>query len=39
MYNDEKINKGKFYKSKKPSKIDEMDADKTFILKKESYGT
>ena len=37
-FDDKKINKSKFYKNKKLFKIDNIDADKILISKKESYG-
>ena len=39
IFNDKKIQKIKFYKNKKLSKIDGVDVDKILISKKESYGT
>ena len=38
IFNDKKIKQSKFYKSKKPSKLDEIDADKILVSKRESYG-
>ena len=38
IFNDRKIKQSKFYKSKKPSKLDEIDADKILVSKRESYG-
>ena len=38
IFNDEKINKNKFYKNKKLSKIDDIDVNKILISKKEAYG-
>ena len=37
-FNDKKINKSNFYKSKKLSKIDGIDVNKILISKKEAYG-
>ena len=37
-FDDEKINKSSFYKSKKLFKIDDIDVNKILISKKESYG-
>ena len=39
IFNDEKINKSKFYKNKKLSKTDDIDMDKILVLKIEPYGT
>ena len=38
-FDDRKINKSNFDKSKKLSKIDETDVDKILVSKKEPYGT
>ena len=38
IFNGEKISKSNFYKNKIPSKIDEIDADKILVSKRESYG-
>ena len=38
-FDDRKINKINFYKSKKLFKIDDIDADKRLISQKEPYGT
>ena len=37
-FNDKKINKSNFCKSKKLSKIDGIDVNKILISKKEAYG-
>ena len=37
-FDDEKINKSKFYRNKKLFNIDDIDAKKTLFSKKESYG-
>ena len=37
-FNDKKINKSDFYRTKRLFKIDNTDADKTLISKKELYG-
>ena len=39
IFNNEKINKSKFYKNKNLSKIDDIDVDKLLVSKKEPYGT
>ena len=39
IFNDKKINKSNFYKNKKLSTIDEIDAAKILVTKKELYGT
>ena len=36
--NDKKIKKSNFMKSKKPSKIDEVDVDKILVSKRKSHG-
>ena len=36
---DKKIKKSDFYKNKKINRIDEIDVNKIFVSKKESYGT
>ena len=38
-FGDKKISKRNFYKNKKVFKIEDIDADKTLVSKKESYGT
>ena len=37
-FNDRKINKSNFYKSKKIFKIDNLDVNKILVSKKEPYG-
>ena len=37
-FNNKKINKSNFYKNKKLFKIDEIDANKILVSKKEPYG-
>ena len=39
IFSDKKISKSNFCKKKKLSKIDDIDVDKIFVSKKESYGT
>ena len=39
IFNDKKINKSNFYKNKKLSMIDEINAAKILVTKKELYGT
>ena len=36
---DKKVNKSNFYKNKKLFKIEDIDADKMLVSKKESYST
>ena len=38
IFNDKKVNKSDFCKNKKVIKIDEIDVNKIFVSKKESYG-
>ena len=38
IFDDKKINKSNFYKSKKLSKIDDTDVNKISFSKKEPYG-
>ena len=38
-FNDTKINKINFYKKKNPFKIDDIDANKILVSKKEPYNT
>ena len=38
VFNDKKINKSDFYKSKKLFQIDDIDVDKILVSKKEPYG-
>ena len=38
-FDDKKINKRNFYKNKKLFHLNDMDANKTLVSKKESYGT
>ena len=38
IFDDKKINKGNFYKNKKPFIIDDIDVDNVLIFKKEPYG-
>ena len=37
-FNDKKINKSNLYRNKKIFKIDDIDVNKTFVSKGESYG-
>ena len=38
-FDDEKIKKSEFYKSKKVTSIDDVDVNKILVFKKEPYGT
>ena len=38
-FDDKKINKSNFYKNKKLFNLNDIDANKIFVSKKESYGT
>ena len=38
-FNDKKINKSNFYKNKKLFGLNDIDVNKIFVSKKESYGT
>ena len=38
-FEDKKIKKSEFYKNKQVTKIDEINANKILVSKKESYGT
>ena len=38
-FEDKKIKKSDLYKNKKITKIDDIDVNKVFVSKKESYGT
>ena len=38
-FDDKKINKSNFYKSKKTFNLYDIDANKILVFKKESYGT